>query len=118
MMMTTIRKIAFVMAGAMVWVASSTAFGQIVINELVEDEQDFESTDIAPDTRDFVELYNAGNTAVNIGGYQLNYYQLGTAAGVGNSYFATADKITAGTVLAPHAYYVLGNDNVPNVNQP
>src|SRR4051794_13556693 len=108
-MMTTIRKIALVMSGALVWAASSSAFGQIVINELVEDEQDFESTQIAPDTRDFIELYNAGNAAVNIGGWQLNYYQLGASAGTG-SYFATADNITAGTMLAPHAYYVLGND--------
>src|SRR4051812_3472186 len=121
-MKTTIRKIAYLMTGAAVWFASSTSFGQIVINEIVEDEQDFESTDIAPDTRDFLELYNAGNAPVDITGWQLNYFQLGTA--VGNaSYFATADTITntatpGNPVIIPsHGYYVLGNDGVPHVNQ-
>src|SRR5689334_752895 len=110
MMMTTFRKIAFLMAGAIVWVASSAAFGQVVINEIVEDEQDFESTDIAPDTRDFIELYNSGNSPADVSGWQLNYYQLGTAIGTGNSYFATADTLDPGTIIPAHGYYVLGND--------
>src|SRR5258705_6981037 len=98
-------------------IAGSRVSGQVVINEIVEDEQDFESTDIAPDTRDFVELYNAGNAAMDITGWQLNYYQLGTAAGNG-SYFATADTISntanpGNPVIVPaHSYYVLGNDGV------
>jgi hypothetical protein len=58
---------------------SAPAIGQVVINELVEDEQDFDSTnDIAPDTREFVELYNAGNSPVNIENWSIGTIQLST----------------------------------------
>src|SRR5262249_21236932 len=85
--------------------------GQVVINELVEDEQDFESTDVS-DTRDFIELYNAGNSAVDISNYTMHYYLLGNAT-TGGSYFTNTstmqevhDTIPAKTTLASHAYYV------------
>ena len=92
---------------------------QIVINEIVEDEQDFETTDVNPDTREFIELYNSGNSAVNIGGWTLNYYMLtgGTGTPTPGAYFATADTIPNGTMLSPGDYWVVGATGVPNVDQ-
>ena len=53
--MSFIRAIALGVAGTVLACAAANTFGQIVINELVEDEQDFETTDVT-DTREFVEL--------------------------------------------------------------
>lgn len=104
------RKIAYVMLGIAVWMASTSARGQVVINELVDDEQDFDSTvDISPDTREFVELYNAGNSAVDITGWTLGTVDLATGLPV------TTDAIPSGVIPA-HGYYVIGNASVPNVN--
>src|SRR5918993_1055505 len=81
---------------------SSLAHGQVVINEFVYD-------DGSTDDREFVELYNAGNAPVTIGGWTL-----GGQDGVGAN---TTTTITAGTTLAPGAYYVIGQTGVTNVNQ-
>lgn len=89
--------------------AVTTARAQIVINELVEDEQDFETTDI-PDTREFVELYNAGLTTVDISGWLLNTFNL-----EGNA-LLTSDPLPLGASIAPGGYYVIGAAGVPNVN--
>jgi hypothetical protein len=93
------------------------ACGQITINEIVEDEQDFETTDVT-DNREFIELYNAGNSAVDISNYTMHYYLLGTGASPVGSYFLSHDTIPSGTSLASHAYYVIGADSVPHVNLP
>ncbi|HEX3599916.1 MAG TPA: lamin tail domain-containing protein, partial [Lacipirellulaceae bacterium] len=115
--MRVIRITGLLLFGAAVWASATHVRGQVVINEIVEDEQDFESTDVT-DNREFIELYNAGSTAVNVGGYTMNYWLLGTSATTPGSYFASHDTIPSGTTLAPHAFYVIGADSVPNVNQP
>jgi len=51
------------------------AFGQITINEVVEDERN-----VSPDTREFVELYNAGSSAVDISGWTLGTVQLSSGS--------------------------------------
>ena len=55
-----------------------------------------------PDTREFIELYNAGNSPVGIGGYTLNYYLLtgGTGTPAPDAYFGSVDTIPLGTMLA------------------
>src|SRR3954471_10134980 len=113
-MKSIIRRIALLVAGAAMWIGGPSAFGQVVINEIVHDERQADSTQI-PDTREFIELYNSGNAAVNIGDWVMKYWQLGTTAG-GGSYFATSDTIPTGTSLASHAYYVIGATGVPHVN--
>jgi hypothetical protein len=75
----------------------------VVINELVYD-------DGSTDDREFVELYN--NDLVNsvpIGGWVLGGFD-GTTTN-------TSVTITAGTIIAPGGYYVIGQTGVLNVNQ-
>ncbi len=111
------RFCAFIMLAiaAAVWATGASVRGQVVINEVVEDERQADSTDTT-DNREFIELYNAGSTPANIGNYTMHYWLLGTGATTPGSYFPTHDTIPAGTTLAPHAYYVIGADSVPNVN--
>src|SRR6185436_982440 len=99
--MKYIRRSALFVLLMSAWAAATGAYGQIVINEIVEDEQDFESTDVTPDTREFIELYNAGAAPVNIGDYTLNYYMLTGGAGTPapGVYFASVDTIPTGTIL-------------------
>jgi hypothetical protein len=91
-------------------VSRQAAFAQIVINEIVEDERAADSTQI-PDTREFVELYNSGNSAVPIGDWTLSYYNLDD----GTTFFT--DTIPSGTMLAAGDYWVMGHPGVPNVDQ-
>ncbi len=115
--MRNVRMTAIAVLAGGLWVAGASVRGQVVINEVVEDERQADSTDTT-DNREFIELYNAGNTPANIGNYTMHYYLLGTTANPVGSYFASHDTIPAGTMLAPHAYYVIGADSVPNVNMP
>lgn len=74
----------------------------VVINE-------FSYDDSGTDDREYVELYNATKSTIDISGWKLESYD-----GLGiNSSFA----IKANTKLAAGAYYVLGSAKVPNVNQ-
>jgi hypothetical protein len=107
--MSFIRAIAVGVAGTVLACAAANAFGQIVINELVEDEQDFETTDVT-DTREFVELYNAGASAENIGGWTLGLWDLDTGAQI------VADTIPAGSMIGPGDYFVIGQADVPDVD--
>jgi hypothetical protein len=88
----------------------SQASAQITINELVEDEQDFETTDVTPDTREFVELYNAGPTAVDISGWTIGTYDLD----LGIQF--TSDLLPNGSSIPAGGYFVIGGSSVPNVN--
>lgn len=89
-------------ACASVLALSPLAKGAVVINEFLYD-------DGGTDDREFVELYNNGLSTVNIGGWVLGGQdQVGANPSV---------TITAGTMLAPGGYYVIGYAAVPNVNQ-
>ena len=79
------------------------ASGQVVINEFQYDDTG------TTDDREFVELYNAGGAGVDISGWTLG----GQDASGAN----TTTTIPAGTILAPGAYWVVGNAAVQNVNQ-
>jgi hypothetical protein len=76
--------------------------GDVVINEIQFD-------DSAVDDREFVELFNAGTTPVDIGGWVLR--------GNDPSGSNIVTTIPATTTLAPAAFYVIGNAGVPDVNQ-
>ncbi|MCC7475402.1 MAG: lamin tail domain-containing protein [Pirellulales bacterium] len=79
----------------------------VIINEFVYD-------DASTDDRSFIELYNNGNSTESIGGWTL-----------GGQDFVGANPgtvtITAGTSLAPGAFFVIGMTglvtDVPNVSQ-
>lgn len=89
---------------------ATSAFGQlVVINEIVEDEQSATSSDISPDTREFVELYNADTVAVDLDGWTLSFYDLGVGS-------TTITDTLPSHVLNPGEYFVIGAPGVPNVN--
>lgn len=87
------------------------AQAQVVINEIVYDEANADSSDVDPDTREFVELYNTGAAAVDIGNWTVGSVNLVDGSPI------FADTIPAGTMLAAGGYYVLGAPGVPNLNQ-
>ena len=103
-----------VMTAALAVNTATAQLPQIVINEIVDDIRTAGSGG-APDDREFIELYNAGATAVNIGDWTLNYWNLGTTAGTG-AYAPINDTIPTNTMLLPGDYYVVGHTNVPNVD--
>jgi hypothetical protein len=107
--MSAFRSIAAGIAAAALLIAASPSFGQIVINELVEDEQDFESTDVT-DTREFVELYNSGAAAVDISGWTLGLWDLDTGVQ------GVVDTLPGGSSIPAGGYFVIGQAGVPNVN--
>lgn len=84
--------------------------GQIVINELVINERTATSGTVTPDTREFVELYNAGVTPVDISGWTLGTVNLANGAP------DLSDTIPSGSTIAPGGYFVIGAAGVPNVN--
>ena len=79
------------------------AGAQVVINEFQYDDTG------TSDDREFIELYNAGPAAVEIGGWELGGRDI---AGLNSSV-----TITPGTSLPSGGYYVIGNPGVLNVNQ-
>jgi hypothetical protein len=107
--MKRFHRFAFLALGLAAWLAAGQTFGDIFINELVEDEQDFETTDVSPDTREFVELYNSGASPVDLTGWKINYYDLATGI------TSFSDTIPSGTIPAD-GYFVIGGSAVPNVN--
>lgn len=101
-------------ASSLVWclVASLVALapqasGQIVINELVVNQRNYSMN--TPDTREFVELYNAGAEPINLNGWSLRVWDLaGGSQGV-------VDHLPDVT-LNPGDYFVLGHAGVPNLD--
>ena len=86
--------------------AVRSASGQIVINELVEDEQDFETTDVTPDTREFIELYNAGATPVDLTGWSVGIWDLDTGA------YGPVQLFPGMAVLDHHVFRVTRNEDL------
>ncbi len=79
----------------------------VVINELTYDN-------LGTDTLDFVELYNAGAAAVDIGGWVVRCSDEVAPPADNNADYG----IPAGTILAAGDYYVIGGPTVPNLDQP
>ena len=95
--------------GLVLMLVTSTAYGQIVINEIVSDERSGGSGQIT-DTRQFIELYNTGGSAVDIGDWSIETVLLDDGSPF------TSDPIPASTMLAAGDYYVIGQSAVPNLD--
>lgn len=109
--MGTIRKIAYVIFGTAVCGATSCVWGQVVINEVMKEERSI-SGGVLDDTREFVELYNAGNSPVDLANWSLITYDVTGNAPTAAYTFTGA----ASTIIPAHGYYVIGDSGVPNVN--
>jgi hypothetical protein len=86
----------------------TSVLAQVVINELVINERDYAGN--LADTREFVELYNAGASPVNLDGWRLRTWNLSNGT---QGTFHTLQNVN----LAPGDYYVLGPTEVANVDQ-
>ena len=73
----------------------------VVINE-------FSYDDSSTDDLQFVELYNRSGAPIDLSGWQL------TSEDPSGSNFAVT--LLPGTILAPGAFYVIGDSGVPNVD--
>lgn len=82
---------------------------QVVINEVVYDERTATFGNVAPDTREFVELYNGGSQPVDLSNWQLRVVSL--SSGTTQSY-----ALPAGASIGPNDYFVLGASGVANVD--
>lgn len=82
---------------------------QIVINEVVKEQRTAGSGPVTPDTREYVELYNAGTTPVDLTGWSVGLFDLVSGAP------SISDTIPSGTI-PPGGYFVIGGAAVPNVN--
>lgn len=106
--MKCVALVATLLCLSLTWQAAAQVIPPIVINEIVEDEQDFESSDV-PDTREFVELYNPTNQPVNISGWTLNVSDLAGSAPI-------SDAFPLNSIIPASGYFVIGAASVPNVN--
>lgn len=84
---------------------AASASGQVVINE-------FSGEVVGPNDWEFVELFNSGDSAMDIGGYELI-----SRDPFGYSNATERYVIPAGTVLQPGEYWVVGTAGTPNVDQ-
>jgi hypothetical protein len=114
-LMTAMRGIGWVILLGTVFLTAADVSGQIVINELVDDERTATSGQVRPDAREFVELYNAGAAPVDISGWQLNVIQIGL---VPLAPATTTYTIPAAQSIAAGDYYVIAKagSTVPNVD--
>lgn len=90
----------------------TSAMAQVVINEIVKEERVSPSTGaVTPDSREFIELYNAGATAVNLSNYTLRTTNLSNS-------FSIPDLLPSGATIAPGGYYVIAVEGraVPNAD--
>ena len=112
--MSFIRAIRFGVCGlaAMSIIAGPVA-AQVVINELVKEERTAGSGGVTPDRREFVELYNAGATAVDISNWSIvRWDYMADGPGLPNI------TVPAGSTIQPNDFFVIGGvpAQVPNVD--
>jgi hypothetical protein len=92
----------------------TNVFGQIVINEMVDDERTAGSGQVRPDTREFVELYNAGDSPVDISGWELKVIQIGLVPQLPNPVTYTIPAATP--AIGPGDYFVISKSGNPVSN--
>lgn len=100
---------AFALNAGLAALVASSASAQIVINEIVKEERTAGSGAVSPDTREFIELYNAGSEPIDLSGWKLNVIDLLTGS------TAVTDTIPSGTI-APGGYFVIGGSGVPGAD--
>lgn len=96
-------------------IAAVPVRAEVVINEIVKDIRTFDAGTTAPENREFVELYNSGAEAVNIGGWTMNYWDMSVTP---PAYLPIVDTIPADTMLGPGEFYVIGSSNLPETDLP
>ncbi|TWT73571.1 hypothetical protein Pla123a_39070 [Posidoniimonas polymericola] len=97
-------RIASALAAGLLLTAGANA--QVVINELA-----YDSSPNASRFAEYIELYNAGASAVNIGDWSVASIELA------DNFLFFEDFIPSGTMLAAGEYYVLGATGTPNLDQ-
>lgn len=90
---------------------AAAAHGQIVINEFLYDTLN----DNPESNSEFIELFNAGTSAMDVSGWKIETWDTVTSDGLGG--LNARWEIPNGTVLAPGDFYVLGWASIPNVDQ-
>ncbi len=95
-------------------ITGQIALGQIVINEVVKQQNNglADGAAVNPDTREFVELYNAGAAPVEIGGWKIRQVDLAT----GSETTSDIIPMTTASLLGPGQYYVIGSAGVNSVD--
>lgn len=112
--MRAIRRISCGAVGAAVLTIVSSAWGQITINEFVDDERTASAGQVTIDTREFVELYNAGASTVDLTGWQILAKQIGSNFNLpAGTYTYT---LPSGSSIGAGGYFVMGASGVANVN--
>ncbi len=96
------------LTSALVTIAGSPVSGQIVINELVVNQRNY-AGNIFPDTREFIELYNAGTQPVNLQDWTLRNWDLASGT---QGFVDTLPN----HVLNPGSFFVMGHADVPGVD--
>ena len=114
--MRAIRRISSGAAGAAVLLFVSSAWAQVTINEFVDDERTASAGQVAIDTREFVELYNAGASSVDISGWQILAKQIGSNFGGAEGVGVYTYTLPASTSIPAGGFFVMGAAGVPNVN--
>jgi len=95
--------------GAVLIGAASNVFGQIVINEFVKEERTADGgVPTGPDSREFVEFYNAGSTTADLSEVSFTIFDLITGE--------PTDSYLLGGTIAPGDFFVMGDRDVPNVD--
>jgi hypothetical protein len=84
------------------------SFGQVVINELVKEERTATSGAVTPDTREFIELYNAGSAPVDLSGWSIVRWDYATD-GPG----LPPITLPTGSTIAQNDYFVIGGSAIP-----
>jgi hypothetical protein len=87
---------------SLILLATSQTNAQVVINELVQDNRT-NSNSSAPDTSEFIELYNDGSSPVNLSTWSVRVIDLDS----GGQLFSI--PLVLNPVLAAGDYYVIGN---------
>jgi hypothetical protein len=94
-------------AWATLALAAASGDAQVVINEVQYDESNADGSQAA-DRREFVELFNSGAVAIDLGGWSLGFQD---EDGV-----PLTLNFTPGSIVNPGDYYVVGQAGVPNLD--
>ncbi|MEX2310019.1 MAG: lamin tail domain-containing protein [Pirellulales bacterium] len=90
-----------IFAGAALLTATS-GYGQVVLNEIVKEQRTAGAGAVSPDTREFIELYNAGGTAVDLSTYSIFTQVMNTGG--------TIEDFLPAAMIGPGDYFVIAAD--------
>jgi Lamin Tail Domain/PEP-CTERM motif len=111
--MKVMRAIVWAFVGTTMLLVGSSSFAQVVINEMVDDQRSSGSGQTQPDGREFLELYNGGESEVNIAGWTLNVIEIGLDY---EGKTPATYTIPNGMTIGAGGYFVIGHPSVSGVN--